>query len=300
MTIDTAAIDIPAAIRFMTAHARILDLRRLVLLADGGDAEPVLAAVDAYRNPDGGYGWGLESDLRSRTSQPGGALHAFEVFEDVAPRRSPRAVELCDWLAAVTLDDGGLPFSFRIDDPDGSAPFWTEADPTVSSLHITAAVAAAGHRVARHDPAVADHPWLDRVTRYCLDEIASRERAGSTLELRFSLNFLDAIAADIPAADDHVARLGAAIPATGTVHVEGGLEDEMMRPLDFAPYPDGPVRALFAPDLVDRELDRLASRQTTDGGWPSEFASYSPAAELEWRGALTVHAITTLSRYGRL
>ena len=42
----------------------------------------MLAAVEAYRNPDGGYGWGLEPDLRSRTSQPGGALHALEAFAD--------------------------------------------------------------------------------------------------------------------------------------------------------------------------------------------------------------------------
>lgn len=289
-------VDVPGAIRFMTSHARILDLRRLVLLADDGDADPVLAALDAYRNPDGGYGWGLESDLRSRSSQPGGALHAFEVFEDVAPRRSPRAVELCDWLASVTLEDGGLPFAFSIADPAGSAPFWTGADPTVSSLHITAAVAAAGHRVARHDPGVAGHPWLDRVSRYCLAEIATRDRAESTLELQYALNFLDAIGSDAPEARAHIARLSADIPEAGTVHVEGGLEDEMIRPLDFAPFPDGPVRALFSTDLIDRELDRLANRQLDDGGWPSEFASYSPAAELEWRGALTVHAISVLAK----
>jgi hypothetical protein len=36
------------------------------------------------RNPDGGYGWGLEPDLRSVTSQPVGAMHAMEVFAETA------------------------------------------------------------------------------------------------------------------------------------------------------------------------------------------------------------------------
>jgi hypothetical protein len=51
--------DLAAAQSFMASHARVLDRRRLELLVDGGDPTPVLAAVDAYRNPYGGYSWGL-------------------------------------------------------------------------------------------------------------------------------------------------------------------------------------------------------------------------------------------------
>ena len=57
----------------MASHARLLDRRRLELLLDGGEPTAVLAALEAYRNPDGGYGWGLEPDLRATESQPGGA-----------------------------------------------------------------------------------------------------------------------------------------------------------------------------------------------------------------------------------
>lgn len=35
-------------------------------------------------------------------------------------------------------------------------------------------------------------------------------------------------------------------------------------------------------------------------GWPCDFASYSPAAALEWRGYLTLLAVTTLKENGRL
>ena len=92
-----------AARSFMASHARVLDRRRFELLFDGADAERVLPALRAYRNPDGGYGHGLEPDLRAPESQPAAALHAFEVFADVAPVRAPEAVELCDWLDRVAL-----------------------------------------------------------------------------------------------------------------------------------------------------------------------------------------------------
>src|SRR5215218_4079019 len=104
-------MDLSAARSFMATHARTLDRRRFELIDPEaeGDAEAVLAAVDGYRNADGGYGWGLEPDLRSSESQPGGALHAFEAIADAAPAPTPRARELCDWLDRAALPDGGLP-----------------------------------------------------------------------------------------------------------------------------------------------------------------------------------------------
>src|SRR3954454_21375071 len=130
-------VDLAAAAAFLAGSARVLDRRRFEVLFADGDATSLLAAVDGYRNPDGGYGWGLEPDFRSGTSQPGGALHAFEVFADAAPAVTGRAVELCDWLAGVTLPDGGLPFALPVPDPAACAPFWAAADSGASSLQIT-------------------------------------------------------------------------------------------------------------------------------------------------------------------
>ncbi|MEU8801793.1 hypothetical protein [Spirillospora sp. NPDC048819] len=275
---------------FMAMHARTLDRRRFELLTGEGDQDALLAALNAYRNPDGGYGHGLEPDLRSRTSQPGPALHAFEVFEELGPATVPEAVALCDWLESVTLPDGGLPFGLHVPDPAGCAPFWAGADPGTSSLQITAVVAATAQRVAAHDEAVAGHPWLARATRYCLDAARAKGELHA-LELAFSLWLADAVH------DTEVIELlGRQIPENGRVHVQGGLEDEMMRPLDFAPYPDRPVRALFAREILAAELRSLDEQQQADGGWLVDFVSYSPAAELEWRGYATVRAVSILTR----
>jgi hypothetical protein len=290
------SIDLPAISAFMATHARLLDRRRYQHLLGEGDAEATLAALDAYRNPDGGFGWSLEPDLRSTESQTGPALHAFEVFADIAPARSPRAVELCDWLASVTLPDGGVPFALPVTNPAGCAPFWADADPTVSSLQITAIVAENAHRVAAHDPAVAAHPWLARATASCLSAIRKLDGQPHALALAFAVRFLDA-ASDTEAAPllDHLRQY---IPENGLVPVEGGAEDETMRPTDFAPFPDRPTRSLFAPDVIEADLRRLADQQQPDGGWCVDYASYSAAAALEWRGYITVRAVSILRRNG--
>ena len=289
------AFDLAATSAFMTAHARLLDRRRFAVRFDGGDPDLALAALEAYRNPDGGYG-ALEPDLRAVESQPVGAMHAFEVFEDVAPVTSPRAVELCAWLETVTLPDGGVPFAVPVQSAAGCAPFWTNADPNKASLQISAIVTAMAHRAARHDPAIAEHPWLKRATDYCLATIDTEGEQAESMALAFALQVLDA--AGGPEAEALVVKLGGRIPEDGRMKVLGGSPDEYMRPLDFTPLPGGPVRKLFDPQLIEAELDRLEAEQQDDGGWRVDFASYSPAAALEWRGYATVRAVLVLRRNG--
>jgi hypothetical protein len=83
------SIDLPAAVAFLATHGRVLDRRRLELLIHGGDPTAVLAAPDGHRNLDGGYGWGLEPDLRSPESQPAGAMHARVAWVCNRPRGRP-------------------------------------------------------------------------------------------------------------------------------------------------------------------------------------------------------------------
>jgi hypothetical protein len=230
------SVDLPAARAFMAGNARLLDRRRFDRLVDDRDPGAVLAGLAGYRNPDGGYGWGLEPDLRAPESQPGCALHAFEEFADAA------------------------------------------------------------HRVAAHDPAVAEHPWLDQGTSYCLRAIEALDDAPHALVLNASLQFLDAAHDTHPEAADLIERLGGLIPDGGLLPVGGGIEGERIRPLDIAPLPDRPVRELFGSDLITAELQRLAGEQQDDGGWTVDFQSYSPAAALEWRGYVTVQAALILTR----
>ena len=294
-------IDLTAATQFATTHARVLDRHRLRLLLDPRDrsaAAQALQALTAYRNADGGYGWGLEPDLRSPESQPGTALHAFEVWAEVGACIDADAERLCDWLGSVSLRDGGLPFALPVTDPTGCAPWWVGADSSVSSLQITAAVAANAHRVAVHDPAVAAHAWLRGATRYCLDAINALEGRPPAYVLSFSVRFLDAVADTMPEVRNLIERLLAFLPPQGVMPVEGGAAGEVLRPLDYSPEPGSTVRKLLPVSPVADDLERLTGLQQPDGGWPVDWAVSSPAAALEWRGYVTVRALGHLQRNG--
>jgi len=280
---------------FMDAHARLLDRRRFDLAVGVGDPEAALAALAGHRTPGGGFGWGLEPDARGPAAQPVAALHAFEVLEEVAPVTSPIAVELLDWLDRVALPGGAVPFALPGGASAGSAPMWASADVTSPSLHMTAVVLGIAHRVARHDPAVGAHPWIVRATAWARERIAGLERPGHAIELRYVIGLLDALGDE-----DGLARLWGFVPKDATLPVAGGAADEAMRPLDLSPAPGSPSRRLIDPSVIQADLDRLEGEQRDDGGWDVDWAHWSPAGALDWRGWATVRAVRILRAHGRL
>jgi len=294
-----------AAAEFITSHARLLDRRRHAAL-EAHDAPArertgtaVIRALEAYRNDDGGYGWGIEPDLRSPESQVAGALHALEALADAAPARSEELPALLDWLRRTSLPDGGLPFALPVQDPAACAPFWAAADPAESSLQLTAAVTAQAHRLARQDPRVAAHPWLETATDYCFRQIRSLGPEPFAYVLSFAVQLLDTCARTHPEARELLALLARFIPEDGTIAVTGGAEGECLHLLDYAPWPGSAAQALFGEKAVERDLDRLEQGQQEDGGWAAGFTSYSAAAALEWQGYTTVRSLAVLRANGR-
>lgn len=286
--------DLDRAVSFIALHARILERRRLAHLLGQESPEAVLAALDGYRNPDGGYGWALEPDLRSATSQPVGAMHALEVLAEVRDTNTERAPRLLDWLAGHTNVDGGIPFSLPFSDTDGSAPHWTGADPA-SSVTMTAQLAAQTHRLAKDRTDLARHPWLASATAFCLDTMEQATQEPHAIELMFSMLFLDAAAEHVPRAKALLDRYAGFIRTDSPTPVPGGAEDEVLHLLDFTPHAGSPSRAIFGAEAVAADRERLAGQQRADGGWDVTFQTYSPAAALEWRGYATVQAVKILT-----
>jgi hypothetical protein len=126
-------------------------------------------------------------------------------------------------------------------------------------------------------------------------EIAALDGPRDAIEFRFVLQLLDALEAS-----EELERLGAYLPKDGTMAVTGGKPDEAMRPLDFSPEPDRPLRSLVDPRAIDVDLDRLEAEQHDDGGWDVDWAHWSPAGGLEWRGWATVRALRILIGNGRM
>lgn len=283
------SIDLTAARQFVESTARVLERHRLAVLLDGGPVEPVLTALRAYRNADGGFGHALEPDVRCPGSQPSAALAALNVLAEVNAAHSPMVTEVADWIAAIAHPDGGVPTVLPSADGHPRAP-WMEPDAEAGFL--TYALAAALWRLG------VRHPWLEKGTTWCWNRIDGIDKpVGYTVQ--FALRFLDAVP-DPDRAAAAVERFRSAIRDDGTVAVEGGIENEHIKPLDLSPHPAAPSRALFDDETIAADLDRLEREQWDDGGWDFHFLHFSPGQTVEWRGVVTLDAIRALREHGRL
>jgi hypothetical protein len=283
-------IDLTASAQFMAAHARAIDRRRYDHLFAGGSADAVLRALEAYRNEDGGIGL-LEPDLRGPGSQPSCALYALGILQEVGAGQRALALSVMDWLQGVTCDDGGVPFV--LPDADGwpHAPWFDPAAPAASSLLITSGLAAQALRLG------LDHPWVDRAAAYCWEHLVDLPLdRGYTV--RHVIDFLDAVP-DRARADLVLEGIARRMPASGVLPVSSGADGEVLRALDVAPRPDHAARRLFPDPLLERELDARVAAQEPDGGWTFNWLAWNPTAAWEWRGVVTVEALTILRAYGR-
>jgi hypothetical protein len=226
------------------------------------------------------------------------------ILDEIGAGRDPLVARAVGYLAAVTAPDGGVPIArpgLRLDlqapwlKPSTGAP--------AGRLLPTAGIAAMLHKNR------VEHPWLAPATDFCWRAIAALERT-HPYEVEATLLFLEhaperqraARAADrlgrlvrdqhlvLPDPDDRAEGYTAAGYGPGEVHT----------PLDYAPTPTSLARRWFSDAAIARHLDALERAQGADGGWRFNWRAWNAAATLDWRGVVTIRALTLLRAYGRL
>jgi hypothetical protein len=283
--------DVNAAERFLLANARLLDRHRLAVLLHDGPVEPVLDALRAYRNPDGGFGHALEPDIRAPSSEPSATMRALEVLEEVGALDDPMAGEAAAWVASIAEPDGGVPFSLPQAAAHPHAPFLT-LPPSPGGSFFTLALAgllcAAG----------SDEPWLERATDWSWARLEDADDLDA-YGVKCAIDFLDRVPDDARAGDA-LERLRPHFRPDGSIPVRGGAENERLTALTLSPRPRSRSRALFIEEQIEADLDRLAEEQQGDGGWMFDFGAWSPGQLAEYRGLVTLQALATLDAHRRL
>jgi hypothetical protein len=276
---------------FVFANARVLERYLFAYHFEDGPAEPVVRALGAYQNGDGGFGNGLEPDKRTPHSQPQDVEIAFETLDAIGAFGGPLVRRACDWLETITTPEGGVPFSLASANDYPHAPWWrVKAANPPAELNPTAAIAG---YLLKHG---VRHPWLARAGAFCWRAIEESDSA-QFHDLMPMINFLTNTPESARAAP-LLARVAETIAAPGVVERDPEAEGYVKKPLDWAPSPRAFAHDLFDEALLRRHLGALADAQEEDGGWPISWQTISPGVELEWRGAVTIKALRTLEAYG--
>lgn len=287
----------------MWLTARVLEQRRFAHHFTGGGAEPVETALAAYRNEDGGYGHGLEPDLRGPLSRPSHASHALSVLDGVGRRGGPLVERVCRYLTLVSAADGALPAAAPSAGAAGAPP--------QGELITTGPVVGLLHRNQ------VWHAWLFRATDFCWAAVNALAKP-HPYEVAAAVAFLDGVPDRVRAARaaDRLGRLVRerrmavldpgrpdAYPGADA-YAAGGLSGDLpggehFFPHDYARVPGSVARRWFTDEEMDGSLRFLARAQREDGGWPPDRPPWTPAASLERRPIATIEALRTLRAYGR-
>ncbi len=285
----TEIVDVEAAEQFIWANARVLEQHRVAVFRHGTPTAPVVEALRAYRNDDGGFGHALEPDVRGPHSEPASTLHALDVLAEIDALDDAMVASAAAWIGSIANADAGLPFVLPASANYPHAP-WME--PSAEGSFLTYAIAAHLWEARSIDP------WLEPATEWCWKMIETSTDVGG-YGLKFALEFLDAVP-DASRATAAIERLRLLVSEDGSVRVEGGTENERLTPLTLSPGPDGRSRALFSADQIAAELDGLERGQLDDGGWMFDWLAWSPGQSSEWRGIVTFRALATLADNGRI
>ena len=282
-------LDLRAAEWFVLANGRLLDRHRMAVLLHDAPPDPVLDALRAYRNRDGGFGHALEPDVRGPESEPASTLHALEVLAEIDALDDQMVADAASWVATISDPDGGVPFVLPTAASYPLAPWMvSSSDGSFLTFAITALLWETSWR----------EPWLERATDWCWARLNEPDALGA-YGVKFALEFLNRVP-DAPRATASIERLRPQLDSDGSIAVPGGSADERLTPLTLSGWPGGRSRALFTDAQIEADLDLRQDGQQDDGGWTFDWLGWSPGQTVEWRGIVTLRALAALHAHGRV
>ncbi|MEU5871304.1 hypothetical protein AB0A73_07025 [Glycomyces sp. NPDC047369] len=288
------------AAQFVWRTGSLVDQHRWAHLAGTGTAAAVRAAVLAHRTGDGGFAYALEPDVKGPEPQPLTAMTALAILEEAGVLDQETGGAVCDWLAAYSVPDGGVPDLLDTISAYPHPP-WVQAPPQDRGGLLTTA-RAAGYLLR----AGVAHPWLEGAAAFCRARIDQVE-ATHPYEAFSIVAFLGA-APDRDWAQQAAARIGEIVRTTGAVLLDPADPDGAEPPAgyapgehhlacDFAPDPGSIAAAWFTEAEMRAALDFRAAEQEPDGGWPIHYRRWHDGIELQARPGFTIDAVRTLTAW---
>lgn len=285
--------------QFLKRKARPLERALYELEFKGGSRDRALAELARYRNTDGGFGRGLEPDIRADASTVYATTVALQTLSEIGEGANHPLVRGAMEYLIRTYDkerDGWSIVTREIENAP-RAPWWqygafdgTWGNPNAEIAgYLNEYVEAVPQELVQH------------VTDKAIEYINVGCKLDNMFELFCYIRFSQRIPASKQALiadklDEMADRCVVADPSK--------REGYVPVPLDIVTSPRSPFYDKYA-EVIPGDLDRLWEDQREDGAWHPAWQwgqhdeTWAQAKE-EWKGILTLDRLKKLKVFGRI
>lgn len=283
---------------FILTNARMIERRLFQYHFEGDGPEGVYHAVYAYRNPDGGFGHGMEPDTSSPESQPLFSIMALETLDEVDYLTKDLILsDFMPYFESITTSEGGIPWMLlpKSDYPCAehfkTVKEWAALSTTASLLGIL-------------EKYKIDIPWMLKAEVFIWQEIEriKEKHVFCHLCVPRRLQFLQ-YTKSRDRADKALNDLKEWILVEGVLCKDKsdkgwGLYGKP-HSLCYASSPESILYPIFSKEMITSDLEALIRCQEDDGRWGTWYG-LSEGMKLEWAGIHTLWTLKTLKNYDRI
>lgn len=286
--------------QYMLHQARDLERALFRYEFEDGAFTDVLTELASYQNEDGGFGHGLEPDLRCKESSALATTRALEILRlnPDHPERNEQVISALKYLEHSYMPErSGWDIIPKEAEQSPRAIWWQYG-------------AFKDHWGNPNADIIAY--FIDERELYPLESLESR--------IDYAVNYLKQ-SSDLKEMHELFCylRLNERLPREQASEIVETLEAFMdncisrepgsregygATPLSIMDSPNSPYFAKYQ-ELLPLELDLLIEDQGADGAWEPNWSWYQyeevwPLAKEEWKGVLTLNALRTLRNFERI
>jgi hypothetical protein len=292
---------------FLLTHARPLERVAFERAFADGPAWRVIDALEAFQNPDGGFGHGLEPDALTPTSGALATSVALRRLAEIeAPADHPMVVAATDYLRATLVPHERV---WRIVPPETEeaphAPWWGAEglEERFNGFRVNPRADLLAQLYALR---VSTHEWLDPLAEDVVRDLEAWAASGTPFgmhDIVAAVGLLDAPGLPVPVR----LRLHEVLAAVVDSNVStdpATWHEYVLRPVAVVPRPGSAFSARLA-DGVERNLDYLIEEQREDGAWWPSWTwgrddDVWERQRLAWAGVITLEALLRLQAFDRI
>lgn len=283
---------------FILTNARMIERRLFEFHFANGDKNGVFHAVYAYRNPDGGFGHGLEPDTASPESQPLFSIMALETLDEVGCLTKEIILkDFMPYFESITTEKGGVPWMFR---PKSDYP----CEGHFKKVKEWAALSTTAPLLGVLEKYEIDIPWMKKAEEFVWSEFEriQDKHVFCYLCVPRWLTFLTNTRSK-EKANKRISNLKKWISVDGVICNDKsddgwGLYGKP-HSLNYANSTESILYSMFNKETIESDLQTLIEKQKEDGRWDTWYG-ISEGTKLEWVGIQTLWVLKTLKNYNKI